>query len=430
MTCGATRGVQVMGDLDGGWVDGGSRVDGGIPMGSDAGLPQGAACALLNVRRCEALARCGLLNDGGVGACETTLARTWCGPGTWPPHVAAGALRYDGVAAKSCADDLLVRPCSSLDELPASCLGFLRPAAGLRALCFDGFAECTDGVCRGAACPRTCQPRGLMGEVCASDADCRTTLYCRLSTTTPGVGQCEPWGQTGDGCDPSTKCANPLVCAQNVCKPLPVTTETCLLGQCSSDALCQVTADAGVCVHRPSVGEACMPSQCQAGLVCDTISAKCVAQVVDVAMAPCTVQQQCSGTQACVGASVATPGRCRAPLVSGETCTRDLECAPELACLPTDGGRACGRRLEAGSACSTDRWCQVDAVCRSGLCKTLPGPGEPCTDKCRVGTCLSNTVDGGLVCGPFLGPGAHCTEDSQCESQKCALGTCLTQCTP
>jgi hypothetical protein len=397
---------------------------------ADGGLPADEACDLLNARRCDALERCGLLTGAGVATCIEVLGRTWCGPTTWPGHVAGGALRYDATMARECADAFLTHACADFATLPEACGKFLGPNVGLRAPCFDGFTECTDGVCRGAACPRTCQPRGLTGEVCALDADCRSTLFCRLSSTTPGVGQCQPWAQVGDACDMNTRCMQGLVCAQNQCQSPPTAGAACPLGFCDEQAQCVSSGDAGLCLARHGQGAQCLPGECLPGLVCDAVSGLCVPAVVDQAGLPCTQQQQCPAPTTCVGAQPASPGTCRAPLPRGTACARDSECVAQLACLPADGGRTCAARLPAGSRCSTDRWCQLDATCTGGQCQPLPGAGEPCSGACRVGTCAANARDGGQVCVPWLGPGATCGDDAQCESRRCVMGSCLTQCTP
>jgi hypothetical protein len=67
------------------------------------------------------------------------------------------------------------------------------------------------------------------------------------------------------------------------------------------------------------------------------------------------------------------------------------------------------------------------------VCRALPALGAACaaTRACREGTCIeSPLVDGGFVCSPLLGPGSTCSADSQCASERCSQGSCLTACTP
>ena len=89
--CGATLGTCSAGPqppdsggdsgLDGG-TDAGS--DGGIP-GSDGGLPARGACTVLDARRCELLARCGLIasTEAAMRSCISFFTATWCGPTKW-----------------------------------------------------------------------------------------------------------------------------------------------------------------------------------------------------------------------------------------------------------------------------------------------------------------------------------------------------------
>jgi hypothetical protein len=420
-------------NVDAAVFDSGVRPDAGVfPSSPDGGLKLDLACALLNARRCAALERCGLVGSAALGTCVDTLTQTWCGPTTWPAHVAQGALRYDPLVARQCADAFLTSTCANSGTLPEACGRFLLPNAGLRAACFDGFAECTDGVCRGAACPRTCQARGLVGEVCASDTDCQPTFFCRLSTTTAGVGQCQPWLRESDSCDLNSKCAQPLVCAQNKCQRLPTTGQPCPLGLCDEVSQCVSAVDGGQCIARADLAMPCTAGSCLPDLVCDPQRGVCLPAAVAVAGDPCTLLQSCPAANSCVGAQSSSPGVCTAPLVAGAACQHDDECAVELACVTVDGGRACGRRLAWGAACTTDRACQLDATCTGGVCTRAPGPGEACTDRCRVGTCVANpNADaGGRLCAPWLGPGVACVEDGQCESRRCVSRRCLTACVP
>jgi hypothetical protein len=418
-------------DVDGGFpgTDGGSR-DSGIDAGpTDAGLREDQACAVLNANRCDRLIGCGLLDTVNRAECLRELTDSWCGPSTWPLHVAAGALRYDPVMAQACADALVVQPCVSYSAFPDACQAFLVPNAGLGAACFDGYEDCLDGVCRGAVCPRRCQPRALTGEVCGVDSDCRVGLFCRLSTTTPGVGQCAPFAQLGDPCDDYTRCVDALWCTGGSCHALPTVGQGCLLSRCDALSFCVAGADGGVCTGRLPVDAGCAGDQCLSSFAC--LTGACQPSQV-AAGAACVSGQSCALGTTCVGAA-GDGGVCVAPLQAGQRCALDTECEAELACLMGDGGKACGPRLTAGESCTATRQCQVDAECLQGTCEHLPVVGQPCgtTRLCQGGVCSNNpAIDGGFLCVPLLGPGVACAKDADCSSQRCVLGACLTACTP
>jgi hypothetical protein len=303
------------------------------------------------------------------------------------------------------------------------------PNAGLGAPCFDGYDDCLDGVCRGAVCPRRCQPRALTGEVCGVDADCRAGLFCRLSTTTPGVGQCAPFAQAGDPCDDFTHCADALWCTGGACHALPTAGQACLVGRCDALSFCANGSDGGVCLGRLPTDAGCTSDQCQATLAC--LGGACQSASVP-AGAPCVWGQGCPVGLTCVGAA-ADGGVCQQPLGLGQPCALDGECEAELACLGTDGGKVCSERLPAGASCAATRQCEVDAECLQGTCAHLPVVGQPCgsTRVCQGALCANNpAVDGGFLCVPRLGPGATCGKDGDCSSQRCVLGACLTACTP
>lgn len=428
--CGSLKLLEVP-SLDAGallgaaYAGGGSGAAGDGGAGNDGGLGIAGLCPVLLEARCGSLQRCGLLSDAGAATCRSTLAHTWCGPRTWPSHVAVGALRLDQVAALRCAGELAASACEGVLSPPAACAEFLVPAAGLGQPCFDGYLECAEGVCRGATCPKSCQAPGAAGAACALSAECQAGLICRLSPT--AVGQCAAPGGPDAGCDPATPCAAPLACVQARCQGLPAPGQPCLLGQCGAGGTC--AADAGICVARLDGGSPCTsPSACAAGLTC--AEGACAPAVVGPG-APCALPQACQAPgEVCVGP--AGRSRCQPPL-DGGSCQRDEECLPALACQgPADGGQACGPRLPAGAACDTTRQCQLDAECLLGTCQPRPRPGEACGPAaCLEGLCRGGLgADGGALCGDLLVARTPCTADAQCASGHCALGYCLTACTP
>lgn len=419
---------------DGGTWTGDAGADAGVPP-QDAGLPVDAACEVLNRSRCEYLARCGLIGDTAddLERCQRRFTASWCGPGTWPLRVAppVQTLRYDGRMAQDCADAFAMRACGEWEVLPESCVNFLKPFASLRQACYDGYLECVEGVCRGAACPRSCQARGVAGEVCRADADCVARLYCRPSSATPGIGTCAAWAGLGEACDAETRCLDGLWCYANQCVQLPPVGRPCFLGRCDLDGWCDRTLDGGTCVMRKARGTGCLPGQCLADLLCGALSGVCEPIVLDSPGVPCTGEQRCPSGTVCVGWTADAPGICEAPHSEGEACTRHEDCKPHLACLPSDGGSACARRRADGEPCTDARGCRVQSTCVKGECRALEEPGQSCdeTKACLWGTCV-DAGTAGLKCVPPLGPGAGCTSSAQCASGRCEQGVCLAACTP
>lgn len=412
-------------------VDAGPRRDAGYDL--DAGIPPLEACALLNVARCDSLARCGLIASDapGLEACLRTFEATWCGPSTWPPHVTAGALRLDSARALACVTALENQGCSSWPAMPDPCTRFLLPRVSLGQPCFDGFDECLDGVCRGNACPRTCQTRATEGEVCTNDGECRLGLSCRMAPLS-ATSVCSAPSNVGGVCFSDTDCATGLGCSEQQCKVLPSAGAKCLDSRCIDIAYCEVDSTGGVCAARKMEGERCTGAQCVSSLVCDPMRGACVQKLASM-HERCTPAQQCPAGATCTRIDADGVGTCAEPSSEGEACVADGDCEQHLRCVPADGGSTCERRADPGSECTTNQQCQVSAECSNASCSALPLPGESCaaTRSCRWGLCREVAgSDGGAVCGALLSPGAMCRSDSECISGSCKEGRCLARCVP
>ncbi|MBX7099957.1 MAG: hypothetical protein K1X89_19735 [Myxococcaceae bacterium] len=410
--------------------------DGGPPSGADGGLSAATACTVLNARRCEALVRCGLLapTDSARRRCLANLQATWCGPTRWPARVQAGSLRYDAVQAQACADGFTTQACGDWRETPAACGRFLAPNAFPSQACFGGYAECTDGVCRGAGCPRSCLPKGALAEVCRETADCRTGLYCRLANLSTGVGQCVAYATTNQACDSVVRCAPGLSCYEARCVEPPLPGSACLERLCTDDAYCAGTADGGRCTSRLGPGASCTDDeQCQAGTICEEVTARCAPLKLSSAGSGCGPRQQCPAGTACLGGSGLDLGTCQSPKATGQACGSASECAPHLSCVAREpgAGTTCGPHIPAGGACVDDADCELFAVCKSGTCLGLPLTGESCTNtlRCLVGPCAGN-LDAGVRCLEPYGPGTLCKADGDCAGDGCLAGKCLPACAP
>lgn len=436
VSCGAVRLMPVP---DGGTGDGGVTLpDGGSDAGlppADAGLPLQAACDVLIHARCAYLERCGLVSGEAddAQACRKRLEATWCGPTTWPARVDAkvGTLKYDAKLAQDCADAFASRACAEYDGEPGSCGAFLKPGANARQACYGDYPECIEGVCRGAACPRACLPRGVSGEVCREDSDCAARLFCRRSTTTPGVGTCTLYAGIDDGCDEATRCLDGLWCYMGQCRQLPPSGQQCLYGRCDELAFCDPALDGGTCLTRKNRGAGCLPGQCLPDLVCGALTGVCEPRVLDQPGAPCTWEQACPAGLVCRGWTTNAPGTCEAPAVEGAACERHGDCQAHLACLAEDAGLTCQRRLGPGARCADARACGLLSACAQGECRPLREPGQACdeTKACLLGPCV-DTGASGFKCAEPLGPGGDCQAGADCASGQCEAGKCLASCAP
>lgn len=418
--------------------DGGGPKDGGTDAGAfpDGGLSLSGACNLLNWRRCEYLARCGLIEPAptAIRECVAYFTATWCGPHRWVPRVSAGTLLYDGELALECADAFPSRSCADWQTEPLPCSGFLWPNAYLGQACYGLYPECRSGVCRGYCSPRRCQPPGLAGETCDESSDCNGGLFCQIPTSSStGVGNCTPLGGVGNGCDAQTLCRPELFCNVRWCESRRRPGEACADGTCVSSAFCQQTTDGGMCAERLDAGQGCTDDvQCQAGLLCETISGQCAPVGPLSDGTPCSSQQRCAGRSVCLGATSNQLGSCAPPIGEGQACLTSLDCQSHLTCTLLDGGsqHGCARRLLPGASCTSHRDCQAFSRCQNQLCTRLPLPGSPCLGKsCLFGICEMQ-ADGGGICADLGGPGATCLSDLECGSSRCLYGRCLPACAP
>jgi len=420
---------------NGGGGGGGSGVGGGggATVTPDGGLSYRLACPTLNAKRCELMRSCGVIDDStdAYRNCVAWLTATWCGPTKWTARVEIGTLRYDALRAQACATDWLTRACSDWATEPTSCQRFLSPGVPLGGRCYDGYQECTEGVCRGGACPRTCAMRGNVGDVCLTAADCQPSLYCRPAAGT-ALNQCTAFATEGTPCGTGQQCAAGLTCATGVCKRLPMASQPCLIGQCEEGAFCLSASDGGMCETRRDAGESCSDdTQCQASLVCSLATSSCAGATVSSIGATCTAQQQCPSGSTCLLEANAQQGTCGAFKRLNEACSAPTDCQEHLTCGFSDGGRACVPRKPNGSSCATARDCLALSTCAASSCQPLPTLGERCsvTLPCLWGSCFDQG-DGGSVCIEPQGPGQRCRTGADCASGRCDQGLCGAACLP
>jgi hypothetical protein len=402
---------------------------------------------VLNARKCEYLQRCGLLSELGVRDCLAWLQATSCGPTKWPARAEApvSTVRYDPYVAEACAEAYQKRACTDLGTEPAACVNlaggekFVLPNALLGQNCYDGYQECVDpavNACRGATCPRKCQPKGQPGDDCRVGADCSgADLFCRITNPTTGSGKCTRFGLADAGCDAEQPCGAALVCHAGRCAAPPAAPSPCLGTFCDDLGWCLSGADGGVCQSRVGEGVACTDDvQClQPNLLCEVLTGKCVAKKLNTVGAPCGTRQTCPAGTVCLHATPTSLGECGSPLDAGAGCMTSNDCQPHLACVGLDGGLAlgCGPRQPDGMRCTETRECQALSLCKGQKCMRRPTTGDSCTEtqSCLFGPCVAQP-DGGAICTEPFGPGVVCTGDGDCGSGRCVIGKCLPACTP
>jgi hypothetical protein len=377
---------------------------------------------------------CGVIEDTVEAGrhCLAWLNATWCGPTKWSAHVEANTLRYDAQKAQGCANDWAARACADWSTEPASCQRIVTPAVSLGGNCYGGYPECAEGVCRGGACPRTCQVRGSTGDACITSSECQATLFCRPMTGSSTASQCAAYSQSGMPCGFGQLCAPGLLCSLGICRPLPLAEQACVQGRCDESAFCVTGTDGGVCEERRTAGAACSDdTQCQPSLLCEAVSQRCVRSLVGNMGEMCSSQQRCPPGGTCLIEAGQTHGVCGAPRRSGEACLIATDCQSQLTCTAADGGLACLPRRPNGSTCSTSRDCLALSVCTGGTCQAQPGLGERCstTLPCLWGSCL-DVADGGSTCIEPQGAGQACRSSADCASERCELAQCTAACLP
>ncbi|MEZ4265612.1 MAG: matrixin family metalloprotease [Myxococcota bacterium] len=279
---------------------------------------------------------------------------------------------------------------------------------------------------------------GVMGDVCASDYDCISSLFCQAlsgssgacaKTCTPSVGGC-PTGfacyayqnqptsgvclagggggatkTIGETCANSAECISQLCVSSSTgatCRQPCTSTAPCPSGQTCSPL---PGSNVGACTVVPvtpkkEVGEPCQsPSECASNLCAsDGATFRCIQ--------PCQTLLQCAQGQACVALAGGGGGCFDVDQKEiGEPCDSNETCK-SLQCISFDGG--------ANYTCSDS--CQSDANCPCGMhCGAVTSGGAKCVPGPKV------------ACVPDSQP---CAEDSECVSGACspAKGVCIQVC--
>ena len=230
------------------------------------------------------------------------------------------------------------------------------------------------------------------------------------------------------------KCISTFQCESRRCTSNGQACDTCHarvgLGEtCDDMRLCEdgYYCASGTCAEFPEPPDAGAPpaTDAQLGDACDAADAL-----------------QCAGKYRCqADDSGSSAGHCVAYPRLGQDCSverscerGDSYCDASLMCLslPTDG-KPCGKDAWTGQ----NTWCAAEHFCDNSadppLCRTNPGPGEPCMGACAAGlTCMVDkdaVPMGSSRCLRPRMPGESCTEASDrclpgattCEGGVCAL---------
>lgn len=293
--------------------------------------------AAVREAECSFLARC-----GEVESVATCLALS-LGPGltitaNQRAGVIAGAIRYDGAAARRCVDAIALGDCDVSSESERILAILCQPplAGSLR----DGETcrlseECRSQVCSVPSCDMACCSGRCIGDTPPAipgpgqpcpDSVCAAGLACHL-------GGCERLLPAGASCEQRDGCDYGLLCLDGRCQTPPVLGETCS-GICR-DRGTRCDPDTQTCVPVGLAGAACSitadPSGCSVIYACDR-TGHCSAGIA--LGQPCGLGDRCAGARAfCDTALDGSPGVCALPRADGAPCTRDAGCT-SLHCDP------------------------------------------------------------------------------------------------
>lgn len=292
--------------------------------------------------RCDQLVRCGLFTDDAT--CATFFRKR--PDADLVAALAAGVVRYEGVNAKQCNDELAAMSCdtSARDariRTEACERMFVGTIAAGAQCAFDD--ECASGSCNIPVCPEACcrgtcrvaHETRAIGAACEIDGDCADDAFCGEDLV------CHALVSVGGLCEDDTECEYRLGCigaselmAGN-CRELPLVGEPCPYLRCAE--LGAVCTAARMCVALGLPGAPCASAaDCSPFARCDLAGGVCV-DVPTLAM-PCT--SSCGGEAWC---DFAVSGTCEPPKQNGAPCGSDDQCA-SLDCQQGPAFDSCGDR--------------------------------------------------------------------------------------
>jgi hypothetical protein len=437
-------------------------VTSGAPKGSRAPCAGTGTCA----GTCSATSRTVCSYPGSVVSCRTrscsggvkTVAAGCDGAGNCPTAQTFNCPNSmcDGTDCQgACLADIDCQPTPSTPycNLPQ---GVCMATKGIAASCTAGTdctsTFCTDGVCCDARCTGQCQACNLTGNVghcgtvtsgqpvtgpgttrtaCAGSGLCKGTCdgnsatMCKLpgNTVTCGSAACTngsltpaPLCNSAGSCVPGT--ATP--CTSNQCQTTTACLPSCAVdGDCGSNRYCT----GGKCFNKGAAGATCAGNnQCSSG-VCGIAGSGncCTAACTTGGMCGATA---CSSTGACVYPTNTTS--CGSASCSNGQLTPAGKCNGAGACTPgtpgsCPGGFICASTTACKTSCASAGDCASQpSTCSGGACMSQGGPGAPCSNNSQCTSNLCGVAGTGNCCS------ASCTTGGTCGASGCnTSGACV-----
>ncbi len=339
----------------------------------------------------------------------------------------------------------------SPDDLKAPC--FLNPKSGKYACTNDSDcpfivdkssqsgaeAYTAKLVCQSGQCifgPPPAQKTKVLGEVCTSDSDCKSGLFCQPIGN--GTSYC------AQNCSVSkANCPSGFQCYgyqsggdQGVClKPLGGSQKD-LDASCSSSGECKsLLCVGGKCKQACAVGG----TSCPPGQVCEQVPGQGGACVPKTGPTLAGLGDECSAPEECESGLCMkdTPddviGHCRTACTVPGSCPTGFKCDSQAigytGCIP---GK---EEVESGQPCIND------GMCKGGLCVPAAEQGKVCSNPCTLGA--ADACPCGMMCAVgvqgtacyvtepvgCLKDGTPCSGDGACASGICLSAICRPACT-
>jgi hypothetical protein len=250
-------------------------------------------------------------------------------------------------------------------------------------------------------------------------------------------------------CDVSR--ATPAVCTDTLDGTVAEGGDCNVNVECQGDAYCKEEAQCpGSCTVYAKAGESCVATKCDDSSFCNA-DGKCEAKGLAGVSCGGNTPVECAFGMRCIGDDDTTPGTCTSiddifagsdgeacEIRSGKLCKVGLSCAVKSIDGQTQTvTQECTKPAASGEACSTalPQMCPVGEYCDvgtkqgsfEGSCRALVAEGKPCgpTVPCDEGLACVGNGDA-LVCKPLAKVGASCTAATECGSQRCEDGKCVT----
>lgn len=249
---------------------------------------------------------------------------------------------------------------------------------------------CREGVCQMAT--------GMLGALCASDADCDAPHVCfsPADAGEEGLARCTRPCCTSSDCGDAAEgqiCWSPSGGTGSLCWPAAEEGRG-LLGRLGAGASCEASTDcrSGLCEGGRCVDGCCTDASCEGELVCRVRATAALGESWTCGLPPNvnSAQTVCDTDVDCRHAACRdVPGFDEGKLCMPPCCS-SLDCGtievggayPPIACVVgPDGLRGCAEVLTSLSVEAVGAPCQSDDECRSGFC-LRDGEASYCSDLC------------------------------------------------